>query len=846
MSAKNPKKKTVQNSGAQKKWLPILALVVITFLYYGNTLKNGFSLDDDLVTTTDNSRHKRVEKGVSAIPEIFRTHYVSNDKQKYEYRPFVTSSFAIEYSLFGHKSIKDRASISHLISVMLYALLIVLIYLLIFKLFPDKNWLFPFLVALLFLIHPIHSEVVNNIKCRDELFVMIFGLLAMFSFLKYIDSGYEKWGYVVTGVLAILVSILSKKVGVAFVVLIPVTLFYFRDIKIKKLMLFFSVMLMGFVVFILLKKGALTEGNVREKMFFENPLYFSESFVERIPMFFYSIVFYLKMMVVPAPLVYYYGYAQVEIETWSNPLVWVGVLFVLGGVFFTIKRLAKKEMWAFGFLFFMFGVGGGANLLFPAVGIVAERFVFTGSFGLIFIVAYYGFQLYEKQKQGKSKFAFYSIGAAVVILSFSQVVSRNKDWSTRFSLYNNDIKNLSKSAKAHSLLGTEYTSRADSVSRTPNSSYADYMSYIDSAIAEFKVGLEIYDGYYNCANNAGALYFTRKKDHYKAKPLFKNAIETKPDYVEALFNYGNCFEYELKGIKELQLIFNKIRPDSLASDFVKKSDNEYLVERKAAFAVYMIKNEILSVLTKLNLKVPNWQNIAIYQIMLSITTHSEVEQGAFQSSFDKKAFEGVVRDYFNKTTQINAQMQLQQLMSYTEMTLYQAVEKNVKEVVARDSNYFNNAFVDLSALKNAKRDSAELYWVKSLKKDSTYYYSYKSLTALYLGEQQFDKVIEINKKAIEKGGFKDNTEFYMNIGNVYNSKSDFTNAVKTMEEAIAEIDMRYAQMFNNEKVDAGRKQGVLTDLLNRKKQIYGFIANIYYSAGNQAEFARYQQLMQSM
>ena len=52
---------------------------------------------------------------------------------------------------------------------MLYALLIVLIYLLIFKLFPDKGWVFPFVVALLFLIHPIHSEVVNNIKCRDEL-----------------------------------------------------------------------------------------------------------------------------------------------------------------------------------------------------------------------------------------------------------------------------------------------------------------------------------------------------------------------------------------------------------------------------------------------------------------------------------------------------------------------------------------------------------------------------------------------------------------------------------------------------------------------------------------------------
>ena len=111
-------------------------------------------------------------------------------------------------------------------------------------------------------------------------------------------------------------------------------------------------------------------------------------------------------MVFPAPLVYYYGYDQIEIVGWSNPFVWVGVLFVVSGVFFAIKRIRKKEMWAFGFLFFMFGVGGGANLLFPAVGIVAERFVFTGSFGLIFLAVYYGFQLYEKNKKQKSKFSF--------------------------------------------------------------------------------------------------------------------------------------------------------------------------------------------------------------------------------------------------------------------------------------------------------------------------------------------------------------------------------------------------------------------------------------------------------
>jgi protein O-mannosyl-transferase len=99
VSVKRQSNKVAQESILKKRGLPIIALIIIVFLYYGNTLKNGYSLDDDLVTTTDNTIHERVEKGIAGIPEIFRTRYVHTDKQKYEYRPVVTSSFALEYQM---------------------------------------------------------------------------------------------------------------------------------------------------------------------------------------------------------------------------------------------------------------------------------------------------------------------------------------------------------------------------------------------------------------------------------------------------------------------------------------------------------------------------------------------------------------------------------------------------------------------------------------------------------------------------------------------------------------------------------------------------------------------------
>jgi len=838
MHVKRQKNK-VQSSNSKKKWLPVIALIIMVFLYYGNTLKNGYSLDDDLVTTTDNSVHERVEKGILGLPDIFTTHYVYTDQQQYEYRPIVTASFAIEYQFVGDKSIKKRASISHLINVMLYALLIVLIYLLIFKLFPDKGWVFPFFVALLFLIHPIHSEVVNNIKCRDELFVMIFGLFAMFSFLKYVDSEYKKLIYLIVGVLMIALSILSKKVGFTFIVLVPLVLYYFRDVKIRKFVVVFGLMLIGVFVFYLLKKTALTDGVVREKMFFENPLYFADSKLERVPMFFYSIMYYLKMMVLPAPLVYYYGYDQIQIVGWSNPFVWVGVLFVFSGVLFAIKRIRKKEMWAFGFLFFMFGVGGGANLLFPAVGIVAERFVFTGSLGLIFLTVYYGFQLYEKNKKQKSKFAFYSLGGLLLILSFSQVTSRNKDWNSRFSLYKNDIKNLPNSAKAHSLLGTEYTAKADSVSRIPGSSHLLSMSYIDSAILEFESGLEIYDGYFNCANNAGALIFSRKKDYARAKPFFSKALEYKPTYVQALFNYGNCLQYDLNAINELQLILKNMKHDSIGSPDLSKQSQIYGEELKSAFAIYSMKLEISKVFGNIKIDKPNWKEIAVFQVMQIIKMYLQIEDGLVKNAFDTSGYKAKMLSYFNVMNRENGLSQLQQLMSYTERYLSGPLKESMTNQSKLDSGYLD--FIKINLVKQEKKvyDSIQKYWYKALDEDKTYYYCYKSLSELYFNEKDFDQFIEINKKAISQGEFDSNTEFYLNIGNGYNTQTNFSEAIIYMQKAVIEIDTAYMKYYNS---NDGNNQSKLIGLLNQKKQILRFIAKIYDTSGDQENAAKYQKL----
>src|SRR5438128_2668470 len=127
MAKKQQTRKIVQpekKDGITFSWTPHqwygLLIFVFSFVLYFNCVFNNYNMDDELVT----QNHRLTSKGISAIPEIFRSPYYEDQAgYKYEYRPVVLASFAIEHSLFG-----DNAHISHLINVLLYSVLCVLLF----------------------------------------------------------------------------------------------------------------------------------------------------------------------------------------------------------------------------------------------------------------------------------------------------------------------------------------------------------------------------------------------------------------------------------------------------------------------------------------------------------------------------------------------------------------------------------------------------------------------------------------------------------------------------------------------------------------------------------------------
>ncbi|MBK7964515.1 MAG: glycosyltransferase family 39 protein [Bacteroidetes bacterium] len=194
-------------------WLP----AILGFLVYANTLDFGFVLDDYAAILENTS----TQKGIAALGEIFSTSYrygyiLLADEL---YRPLPKAIFAIFWDWFP-----NNATPGHLLNVLLFAFTCFFIFRLLSKWFPNQQKL-ALLTALIFAVHPIHTEVVANIKSLDEILAFLFCLLSLNQYLTYKDQG--KAMNIILAMILFFAAYLCKESSITFLPIFPL-LVYFR------------------------------------------------------------------------------------------------------------------------------------------------------------------------------------------------------------------------------------------------------------------------------------------------------------------------------------------------------------------------------------------------------------------------------------------------------------------------------------------------------------------------------------------------------------------------------------------------------------------------------------------
>lgn len=222
------KEKIVKNQKRTniKHFKEYLILIALSFLLYGLSINNGFNIDDDYVY----ENHELVQKGIKGIPEIFSSRYNTKDEQYFGYRPLTIAVFAIEYQFFG-----SNPHSAHFFNILYYAIACALLFYflnLIFKeKYPDNYSFLSFLIVLLFATHAIHTEVVLSLKNREEILSFIFGIMSSICAIKYFDN--KKIQHLLFSIFALILAFLAKESALVFIVLIPLTIIFFKtEIKI--------------------------------------------------------------------------------------------------------------------------------------------------------------------------------------------------------------------------------------------------------------------------------------------------------------------------------------------------------------------------------------------------------------------------------------------------------------------------------------------------------------------------------------------------------------------------------------------------------------------------------------
>ncbi|MDO9510289.1 MAG: tetratricopeptide repeat protein [Bacteroidales bacterium] len=561
-----------------RKWI-FAGLALWCFVLYGNTLFNDYSLDDELVTSTN----PQVSRGVKALPEIFTSFYYTENGNagtiKTGYRPITKATYAIEMSIFGPKP-----GVSHFINVLLYILTALLLYTVLARLLKNHHPLFPLITTLLFISHPIHTEVVASLKNREEILSFLGALGGMYYFLKYADLKQTK--YLIFGILAFIGGYLSKSNILTFLAIYPLTLYFFTETSKKQLWIItVSVVIAGLAAQII--PTLLLPDSIRPNLIVENPLFVEKSLWLRIGTGMSGMLLYLKLLVWPDPMLFYYGYDMIQVIGALHPTALISIAIHLALFIFAVLTFRKKHLLSYAILFYLVVMSMFSNILIPVVGIVADRFLYVSSLGFVLAITWIIFRLFEKniavQKLTDSKMIrIWMLTGLLLIPSMVVVINRNKDWKDVPSLYQADVKNMERSVKGNTQFAGNmmYTVfQQQSAEKTVDPRFPDLM------LKHYQLALAILPTYYDALNGAGTVYSTFKNDYKNAIPYFNAAMQSDSANVASYVNLAYCYSEMGKTSEAIKMYYRVLEKDSTKIQALFKIGELYFKEGNMEKAV---------------------------------------------------------------------------------------------------------------------------------------------------------------------------------------------------------------------------------------------------------------------
>ncbi|XP_053318277.1 protein O-mannosyl-transferase TMTC3 [Spea bombifrons] len=592
------------------KEIGILSCVV--FICYWNSLYCGFVFDDVSAILDNKDLHPS-----TPIKKLFQNDFwgtpMSEERSHKSYRPLTVLTFRLNY-LFSELN----AVSYHFLNMVLHAV-VSLIFLKVCKLFLDSRT--SLIAALLFAVHPIHTEAVTGVVGRAELLSSIFLLAAFLSYTK--SKGPDNsivWTPIAVAVFLVAVATLCKEQGITVVGIccfyevfiaqgytFPVLWDTMIRILIGKGSIPYS-MLQTLLKLIVLMFSTLLLVVIRVQVIqsqlpvftrFDNPAAVSSTPARQLT-FNYLLPVNAWLLLNPSELCCDWTMGTIPlVESVLDTrnlatLVFFGVLGYL--VMFSIRYhgdSSKTVLMALSLIVLPFIPA--SNLFFPVGFVVAERVLYVPSMGFCILVAHGWKKLSCKSKLKKLSWIFLAL---VLFTHAMKTFNRNWDWESEYTLFMSALKVNKNNAKlwnnvghaleneknyakalrffkqatqvqpddigAHMNVGRTYKNL--NRSKEAEESYLIAKALMPQVIPGKKYAARVAPNHLNVYINLANLIRANESRLEEADQLYRQAISMRPDFKQAYISRGELLLKMNKPLEAKDAYMKALELDGMNAD----------------------------------------------------------------------------------------------------------------------------------------------------------------------------------------------------------------------------------------------------------------------------------------
>jgi hypothetical protein len=352
-------------------WQAAIIIALASFAIFWTALANPFQGDDYPQIVNNIPVHSLSNIKVFFEGGTFYNGGGSAPLTGVYFRPLMTTTFSLVYSVFG-----SHAIYFHLLQLLLFTGSAILFYLFLRYTIDPVLSLF---LALILLAHPMNSEMVYSIPVTQDNLYFFFGMLALYILMHYRGC----WSLIFTAV-CLLLSLFSKETGLIFLITTAIYLYWWDR---KRLLSFMGIMAIPMALYIILRIHAIGLLGTNPHTAPIDQIGLSGRLMSAPAI----VLFYLSKFIFPWKLAtnYFWYYPSFSVMHVIMPLI-IDLIFV-GAVIYGALWVRRNSTQAMYYTYLFFMIWFGLSLveiiqIIPLDDTVTEQWFYMAMAGLLGII----------------------------------------------------------------------------------------------------------------------------------------------------------------------------------------------------------------------------------------------------------------------------------------------------------------------------------------------------------------------------------------------------------------------------------------------------------------------------